>query len=48
MVYQALSGRSSQYLALADDYRFTTTIPAADDFDRPTSLRVKFQELAQV
>jgi len=42
LVYKALNGLSAQYLA--DDCH----LPAADDFDRPPSPCVMFQELAQV
>ena len=46
LVYEALNGLSPQYLA--DGYQLTTVLPADDDFDRPTSPRVRFQQLAQV
>jgi len=45
-VYEALNGLSPQFLA--NDCQLTTKPPAADDFDRPTSPRVRFHELAQV
>jgi len=46
LVYKVLNSLSLQYLA--DDCQLFTIPPAADDFDCPTSLRARFQELAQV
>ena len=43
LVYKALNGLSPQYQLITVKW-----LPSANDFDRPMSLRARFQELAQV